>query len=81
MGVALDTARPGATCEDVEAVFRKFTTERGAFKPSRIGYAIGNGWTEGTASLQPGDKTLLEPNATFHLDARLLARRLGLCLQ
>jgi Xaa-Pro dipeptidase len=67
MPVALDAARAGATCEEVEAVFRTFTTERGALKPSRIGYAIGNGWTEGTASLKPGDKTVLQPNATFHL--------------
>lgn len=67
MGVAMDVARAGVTCEEVEAVFRTFTTDRGAFKPSRIGYAIGNGWTEGTASLQPGDKTILQPNATFHM--------------
>jgi Xaa-Pro aminopeptidase len=67
MAVALDTARAGATCEEVESAFRTFTTARGAFKPSRIGYAIGNGWTEGSASLQPGDKTVLQPNATFHL--------------
>ncbi|MGH2613730.1 MAG: M24 family metallopeptidase [Thermomicrobiales bacterium] len=67
MGVALDVARAGATCEEVEAVFRAFTKERGAFKPSRIGYAIGNGWAERTASLQPGDKTVLEPNMTFHM--------------
>ena len=67
MGVALDAARPGATCEEVEAAFRRFTMERGALKPSRIGYAIGNGWTEGTASLKPGDKTVLEPNMTFHM--------------
>jgi Xaa-Pro dipeptidase len=67
MAVALDAARPGTTCEEVEVVFRRFTKARGAFKPSRIGYAIGNGWTEGTASLKSGDTTVLEPNATFHL--------------
>jgi Xaa-Pro aminopeptidase len=67
MAIALETARAGATCEEVESAFRTFTTARGAFKPSRIGYAIGNGWTEGSASLQPGDKTVLQPNATFHL--------------
>jgi ectoine hydrolase len=37
MAVALDAARPGVTCEEVEAVFRRFTAECGAFKPSRIG--------------------------------------------
>ncbi len=67
MPVALDAARAGSTCEEVEAVFRNFTTARGALKPSRIGYAIGNGWTEGTASLKAGDKTVLQPNATFHM--------------
>jgi Xaa-Pro dipeptidase len=67
MAVALDKARAGTTCEEVEAAFRAFTTARGALKPSRIGYAIGNGWTEGWASLAPGDKTVLAPNMTFHL--------------
>jgi ectoine hydrolase len=67
MAVALNRARAGTTCEEVEAAFRAFTTARGALKPSRIGYAIGNGWTEGWASLAPGDKTVLEPNMTFHL--------------
>ncbi len=67
MPVALDAARPGATCEEVEAAFRQFTSARGVLKDSRIGYAIGNGWTEGTASLQPGNTTVLEPNMTFHL--------------
>jgi Xaa-Pro aminopeptidase len=51
----------------VEAVFRAYTSARGALKPSRIGYTVGNGWTEGTASLAPGDETVLEPNLTFHL--------------
>ncbi len=67
MAVALDTARAGRTCEEVEAAFRAFTTARGALKPSRIGYAVGNGWGEGWASLAPGDKTVLEPDMTFHM--------------
>ena len=44
----------------------------GIEKSSRIGYAIGIGypgpsWNERTASLQPGDQTVLEPNMTFHM--------------
>ena len=43
----------------------------GLEKPSRIGYSIGvnytPNWADHTASLRSGDKTVLEPNMTFHL--------------
>ncbi len=67
MTTTLDATRAGMTCEEFEATFRAFTTARGVLKPSRIGYAIGNGWTEGWASLAPGDKTVFEPDMTFHM--------------
>jgi len=39
-------------------------------KPSRSGYAIGLSyppdWGERTVSFRKGDKTVLEPNMTFH---------------
>ncbi len=60
-------ARPGVLCEEIEAVFRKTTTKYGFLKPSRIGYAIGIDWTETWASLHAGDRTVLQPNMTFHL--------------
>ena len=69
---ALDHARAGVTCHDVEAAWRKIAGAAGIEKSSRIGYSIGIGypgpsWNERTASLQPGDQTVLEPNMTFHM--------------
>ena len=67
---ALAAARPGATTEDVEAAWRVVASRHGVRKESRIGYAFGLAyppdWGEHTASLRPGDKTVLEPNMTFH---------------
>ncbi|MYZ46329.1 M24 family metallopeptidase [Propylenella binzhouense] len=64
-----DSVRPGWTCEEVEALFRKTTRKHGFEKKSRVGYAIGIDWTEKTASLRPGDLTVLKPDMTFHLMA------------
>jgi ectoine hydrolase len=67
---ALAAARPGATAEEVEAAWRHLVAKHGIRKESRIGYAFGLAyppdWGEHTASLRPGDKTVLEPNMTFH---------------
>ena len=68
---ALDAVRPGVTCEEVEAAWRRVIAKAGYEKKSRIGYAIGlclqPAWLELTASLQPGDRTVLVPNMTFHM--------------
>lgn len=69
---ALDRARPGVACHEVEAAWRGVATAAGIEKSSRIGYSIGIGypgpsWNERTASLQPGDQTVLAPNMTFHM--------------
>jgi Xaa-Pro dipeptidase len=69
--VALDAVKPGVRCEDVELAWRKVIARVGLEKESRIGYAMGLNyppdWGEHTASLRPGDKTVLEPNMTFHM--------------
>jgi ectoine hydrolase len=72
LNTALDRARPGVTCHEVEAAWRAVASANGIEKSSRIGYSIGIGypgpsWNERTASLQPGDATILEPNMTFHM--------------
>jgi len=72
MAAALDRARAGVRCEDVEAAWRQVIQKAGWEKESRIGYSIGIGyphtsWIERTASLRAGDHTLLEPNMTFHM--------------
>ena len=68
---ALDAAAPGVTCEAVERAWRETIAAHGIEKDDRIGYSMGLGyppdWGEHTASLRPGDETVLEENMTFHM--------------
>jgi ectoine hydrolase len=68
---ALSVIRPGVSCEEIEMAWRKSIEKRGFNKDSRIGYSMGLNyppdWGEHTASLRPGDQTILEPNMTFHM--------------
>ncbi|GGE13653.1 creatinase [Marinithermofilum abyssi] len=71
LNTTLDAIRPGMTCEAVEAVWKSVIQQRGIWKDSRLGYSVGLNyppdWGEHTASLRPGDRTVLKPNMTFHL--------------
>lgn len=71
INTAFSVVRPGVTCEEVELAWRKVIERYGISKESRIGYSMGLNyppdWGEHTASLRPGDKTILEPNMTFHM--------------
>ncbi len=71
LDAALGAARPGVTCAEVEAAWRRAIARSGVAKESRIGYSMGLNyppdWGEHTASLRPGDETVLEPHMTFHL--------------
>jgi ectoine utilization protein EutD len=71
LNAALEAARPGVTCEAVEAAWRAVIAKSGIKKDSRIGYSTGLNyppdWGEHTMSLRPGDKTVLQPNMTLHL--------------
>jgi Xaa-Pro aminopeptidase len=71
MQAALEAVRPGRRCEEVEAAWRSVLARGGYEKKSRIGYSIGLGfqptWIDYTASLQAGDRTVLEPDMTFHM--------------
>lgn len=66
----LDFIRPGVSCEEVEAVWRATLAKHGMAKESRCGYSMGIAYPptggELTASLRPGDKTILEPGAVMH---------------
>ncbi len=79
---ALDMARPGNTCEQVEKAWREVIARHGMEKESRIGYPIGLSyppdWGERTMSLRPGDKTVLKPGMTFHLIPALWMNDWGL---
>ena len=69
----LATARPGATCEEVEAAWQAVLRRGGLKKESRVGYSIGLNyppdWGERTASLRPGDTTVLEAGMCFHFQS------------
>ncbi|TMN23792.1 M24 family metallopeptidase [Lentibacillus cibarius] len=71
INTTLDAAKPGITCEELERVWRSVIEKSGIKKESRMGYSMGLNyppdWGEHTASLRPGDRTVLEPNMTFHL--------------
>ena len=66
----LEAAKPGNFAEDIEAAWRKTISKYGYEKESRCGYAIGLSyppdWGERTVSFRKGDKTVMEPNMTFH---------------
>ena len=67
---ALNVAKSGNLAEDIEAAWSKTISKYGYEKTSRSGYAIGLSyppdWGERTVSFRKGDKTILEPNMTFH---------------
>ncbi|MCF8049606.1 MAG: M24 family metallopeptidase [Desulfobacterales bacterium] len=71
LNLTLDAIKPEMRCEEVEQVWREHIAKAGLTKESRIGYALGLNyppdWGEHTASLRPGDKTVLAPNMTFHM--------------
>ncbi len=66
----LDFIKPGVSCEEVEKKWRDSISGSRVVKESRVGYAYGLNyppdWGEHTASLRPGDKTILKPNMTIH---------------
>lgn len=68
---ALSVIKPGIYAEDVERAWARSIAKSGFIKDSRIGYSMGLNyppdWGEHTASLRPGDKTVLQPNMTFHM--------------
>ncbi|RQH00096.1 M24 family metallopeptidase [Natrarchaeobius oligotrophus] len=71
INAAIDRVEPGVTCEEVEAAWRDVITDYGIEKEDRIAYSVGLGyppdWGEHTASIRPGDETVLEEGMTFHM--------------
>ena len=70
---ALAMAKPGVTCAEVEAVWQALLKRNGYRKDSRVGYSIGLNyppdWGERTASLRPGDHTVLQAGMCFHFQS------------
>lgn len=71
INAALDIVKPGIYVEEIEAAWRNVISRHGIEKESRIGYAMGLSyppdWGEHTVSIREGDKTVLQPNMTFHM--------------
>jgi Xaa-Pro aminopeptidase len=70
---AIEAMRPGVTCEEVEAIWQRALNAHGYEKKSRVGYSIGLNyppdWGERTASMRPGDKTVLQAGMCFHFQS------------
>ncbi|GAB3419780.1 ectoine hydrolase DoeA [Haloparvum alkalitolerans] len=79
---ALDAAEPGVTCEAVERAWRETIAQYGLEKEDRIGYSMGLGyppdWGEHTASIRPGDETVLEEDMTFHMIPGIWTDEIGM---
>ncbi|WP_257350910.1 M24 family metallopeptidase [Pseudalkalibacillus decolorationis] len=71
LNACLEMIKPGIACEEIEETWRKTIVKSGIIKESRLGYSMGLNyppdWGEHTASIRKGDKTILQPNMTFHL--------------
>ena len=80
---ALSAAKPGVTCEEVEAVWQAVLRRNGYRKDSRVGYSIGIGyppdWGERTASLRPGDTTELQLGMCFHFQSGMWLEEFWRC--
>ncbi|WP_440764039.1 M24 family metallopeptidase [Natronorubrum sp. DTA7] len=79
---ALDAVEPGVTCESVEKAWRDTIAQYGLEKEDRIGYSMGLGyppdWGEHTASIRPGDETVLEESMTFHMIPGIWTEAVGM---
>ncbi|WP_026575766.1 M24 family metallopeptidase [Bacillus sp. UNC438CL73TsuS30] len=71
INACLEMIRPGIAAEEIEETWRKTIEKSGFVKESRLGYSMGCNyppdWGEHTVSIRKGDKTILQPNMTFHL--------------
>ncbi len=70
LNAVLDRVKPGVVLEELAETWSASIARHGIEKDSRIGYPVGIGypptWGELTCSLRKGDRTVLEPNMTFH---------------
>ncbi len=73
LDAGIDVTKPGNTVDDVAQKFWGVLDKYKIKKDSRTGYSIGIGyppdWGEQTFNILKGDKTILQPNVTFHMIA------------
>ena len=73
LDAGISATKPGNTVDDVAQKFWGVLDKYKIKKESRTGYSIGIGyppdWGEQTFNILKGDKTILQPNVTFHMIA------------
>ncbi len=73
LDAGISATKPGNTVNDVAKKFWNVLDKYKIKKDSRTGYSIGIGyppdWGEQTFNISKGDKTILQPNVTFHMIA------------
>ena len=73
LNAGIEATKPGNTVDDVAQKFWGVLDKYKIKKESRTGYSIGIGyppdWGEQTFNILKGDKTVLQPNITFHMIA------------
>lgn len=84
LNAVLDAVKPGVVLEELATVWSAVIARHGIEKDSRIGYPVGIGypptWGELTCSLRKGDRTVLEPNMTFHCIPAIWMEAYGLVI-
>ncbi|WP_368912085.1 M24 family metallopeptidase [Taklimakanibacter deserti] len=80
----LAKARPGNTAAEVEAAWQAVLRKHGLKKESRVGYPVGLAyppdWGERTASLRPGDETVLDAGMCFHIQSGVWLADFGVAI-
>ena len=73
LDAGIAATKPGNTADDIAQKFWGVLDKYKIKKDSRTGYSIGIGyppdWGEQTFNILKGDKTVLQPNVTFHMIA------------
>ena len=73
LDAGISATKPGNTVDDIAQKFWSILDKYNIKKESRTGYSIGIGyppdWGEQTFNILKGDKTILQPNVTFHMIA------------
>ena len=73
LDAGISVTKPGNTVDDIAQKFWGILDKYNIKKESRTGYSIGIGyppdWGEQTFNILKGDKTILQPNVTFHMIA------------
>ena len=73
LDAGISATKPGNTVDDIAQKFWGILDKYNIKKESRTGYSIGIGyppdWGEQTFNILKGDKTILQPNVTFHMIA------------